>query len=252
MITTRLAAHAVIGLMLCTASTAVAAAPPRGGRDLAPLQRLADARYGPGHVNVTTDWYGCHAGESEPWLWQGEGIVARLVQDPGKGQNQVTLGWYRENGARPHFPCGGVLFDAKAHKNERATVGFPGATRLGFYCDPGAALDGGDDVDGRLLFTNRLFNPPAIAAPGAAPGAGDAVALIFDVSRWSQPGTWLVWFPSRAGDEDDERAAWSDDDDGHGDGDGNGGSGVALEVTILHATPALPSSFGGLKQRYRR
>jgi hypothetical protein len=251
MTTTRLAAHAVIGFLLCTASTAVAAAPPRGGRDHAPLQRLADARYGPGHVNVATDWYGCHAGESDPWLWQGEGIEARLVQNLGKGNQKVALGWYRETGARPHYPCGGVLFDGKARSGERTAVGFPGVTRLGFYFDPGADGHDASDPDARMLFTNRLFNPPVVVAPGAAPNAGDAQTLIFDVSPWSQPGTWLVWFPGRAGDEDDDHAAWSDDDD-HGDCGRDDGSGVALEVTILHATPALPSSFGGLKQRYRR
>ena len=251
MMTTRLAAYAAIGLTLFVASTAFASAPPRGGRDLAPLQRIADARYGPGQLNVSTDYYGCHPGEGDPWLWQGEGLEARLLQD-GEGHPKVTVGWYRETGARPRFPGDGVLFGARAHRGDRASVGFARSTRLGLYCNPGPDGTGSGDADGGMLFTNRLFNAPGGAAPGAAPLAGGDPTLIFDVSRWSQPATWLVWFPGRAGDVDDDHAASSDDEDDQGDCDHDRASGVALEITVLHATPAQSASFGELKQRYRK
>ncbi len=240
--------------MLCIASTAFAVAPPRGGRDLAPLQRIADARYGPGHVNVATDFYGLHAGENDPWIWQGEGIQARLLENDARGHRRATLGWYRETGTRPLYPGGGVLFGAKAREGDRAVVGLPGVTRLGFYYYPGTDRSVADDPNARMTFTNRLLNPSTDAGPGAAPiaGGGSSSALIFDVSPWSAPGTWLVWFASPTAAADDDGSDWGDDDGDSGGCGHDDASGLALEVTILHATPAVATSFGGLKQRYRK
>jgi hypothetical protein len=67
-------------------------------------------------------------------------------------------------------------------------------TRFGFYIDHQGGDEPADQGVSARYFTNRMLNDIGPQGRGAMhePHDGDVQALIFDVSRWLGPNTWLV------------------------------------------------------------
>jgi hypothetical protein len=120
---------------------------------------------------------------------------------------------------------------------------------------PGAGLDVHDRVRDRplgainapepeLFFTNRFYNDLGPDGSGAihVPYDGDVQALVFDISDYMGPNTWLVCF------EDVDSGANPGPCCSTTDNDFND---FVFEVTAFGATPAQPVSFGALKTKYR-
>src|SRR5262249_11516788 len=70
----------------------------------------------------------------------------------------------------------------------------PSVTRFGFYVRHQGGDDTTDEGVSYLYYTNRMLNDAGPNGRGAihTPWDGDEQALIFDVSRWMGPNTWLV------------------------------------------------------------
>lgn len=207
------------------------------------LQNIVDAYLGvPGAINVQTDFVGAHAGDVDPWFWVGNSFPALLISEVAGNANTNVLGWYEETGAKPVIDGvgDGVVFTGGQGGNDDVLIVFPGAmTRFGFYLDPTP----GDPADHPRFFTNRYLNDIGPAGAGAihAPWDGDVQALVFDVSPWKGPDTWLVCFE----DIDAGRAitpCCTGTDDDYND--------LVFQVSALGATPVRTLTFGQLKARF--
>jgi hypothetical protein len=257
------------------------------GRDVRKLQDLVDRRYGRNHIDVTKDYIGARGGDLDPWFWVGDRIGAVWVKVLRRNADDDVVGWYQESGSQAQMADGGgVLFTGAVRPHEEAVVTLPGfRTRFGFYVDaivptqrhPVSGPRSGGVTRTQRFFTNRMLNDCGLNGEGAihAPFDGDVQALMYDVSRWAGPGTWLVCFEDRDtggslvesedGDEDGARktegATFGKPKEDDGDNDGHGherpaGSDndfydVVFEVRADGATPAHAVSFGGLKLIYR-
>jgi hypothetical protein len=207
------------------------------------LQSIVDAYLGtPGALNVQTDFVGAQAGDLDPWFWVGNSFPALMITEVAGNANTNTLGWYRETGVKPVLDGvdDGIVFTGSQGTNANVLVVFPSTmTRFGFYLDPQPSNPGPHQV----FFTNRFLNDIGPLGAGAIhnPTDGDVQALVFDVSRWKGPNTWLVCFE----DLDAGRAitpCCSGTDDDYND--------MVFQVTSLGATPARTLSFGELKTRF--
>jgi hypothetical protein len=260
---------------ICGATTASAAPVPVTFGDSRSLQKLVDRRYGKGRVDVTRDYIGARAGDIDPWFWVGDRVGAVRVKVVKRDTDLGPVGWYLENGTPAALPVGGgVLFAGLPRPREEALVLLPGArSRFGFYVDSPAA---GSILAAKRFYTDRLLNDCGPDGKGAIhpPLDGDVEALIFDVSRWAGPDTWLVCFedmdtggivtegtPDQNPDVGERRGNpkkkdIDDDDDGDDPDDNHVREGcdfddAVFEVRADGATLARIITFGGLKLLYR-
>jgi hypothetical protein len=216
------------------------------GKHVQRLQNLIDSRYGKGHIDVTRDYIGAHHGDPDPWIWTGRGFTAHLIRWVTHDGQRATVGWYEETGVRPWVHHSNIIFDEDSHSGSTESVSIGRTTRFGFY------LRQDDDIEPPLLFTNRTFNEADDVDGGHTPNDGTPEALVYDVSPWSQPSTWVVCFRDASSDGEDEnrdRAMLS-----HDSGDDESGSefdDVVFEVSAHDVTPVHPTSFGSLKAKYR-
>ena len=260
-------------LLLClgaiTGAPAAGSAPisVRFGRDIWKLQDLVDRRYGKDQIDVTRDFIGASGGDIDPWFWVGSAGGAVRVRMLACNADRDIVGWYEESGDQARLPDdGGVLYSGVVGPEEETVVPLPGfRIRFGFYVDAGAS-EGGP----KRFYTNRRFNDRGPDGTGAihAPFDGDIQALMFDVSRWTEPNTWLVCFDDRDTGGD---VAYGEGPDGRRkigakcrtpreESDSPAGGArmsdnefcdVVFEVRAEGATPARSVSFGGLKLLYR-
>ncbi len=246
----RLAVPAAVLVLLCAATPAGARFDVNFGKHVQRLQNLINSRYGKGHVDVTQDYIGARAGDPDPWMWSGRGFTVRLIRGVTREGQRATVGWYEETGVRPQVHGSSVVFDDDSHDGSSASVCFGHSARFGFYLRQD---DGADS--GLTLFTNRGLNPFEDLDAGHGPGGGTPAALVFDVSRWSLPSTWVVCFRDAAGDEDDnadsDRAISGHDGESGDDGNGSEFDDVVFEVSAHDVTPVRSISFGTLKAKYR-
>lgn len=234
--------------MLVTPAHAVAPVPvPFGTTWDAPtqtLQNIVDNYLGvPGAINVQTDFVGAHAGDVDPWFWVGNSFPALLVSEVAGNAGTNTLGWYRETGAKPVIDGfdDGIVFTGTQSASASSIIVFPSTmTRFGFYLDPKPGLR----TPHQLFFTNRFFNDLGPNGTGAihAPFDGDVQAIVFDVSQWKGPNTWLVCFEDLDAGLPIAAKCCTGTDDDYND--------MVFEVTALGATPASTLSFGQLKARF--
>jgi len=195
-------AWAALALLLA-AAPAFASAPvpivigPSRDGSLQDLQKKVDHLLGPGRLNVHTDFIGAHAGDPDPWFWVNGGSHLVSVKLIDRKSPHATVGWYTDLGGASETDAAhaGVVLEDWRLRGSRTTLHLPAAvTRFGFYIDH----QGGDDPTDQGLstryFTNRMLNDVGPQGRGAVhePRDGDVQALIFDVSRWMGPGTWLV------------------------------------------------------------
>jgi hypothetical protein len=246
---TRLAVPAAMLILLCAATPAGARFDVDFGKHVQRLQNLINSRYGKGHIDVTQDYIGAHEGDPDPWTWGGRGFTVRLIRRVTQEGQRSTVGWYEETGVRPVMPAASIVFDESSHSGSSASVSFGRTARFGFYLQQGGCAE-----PGLTLFTNRAFNPFDDADAGHTPGAGTPAALVFDVSRWSLPSTWVVCFRDAGNSAEDENGDSDRATLSHDGGDGENGSefdDLVFEVSANDVTPVRPISFGALKAKYR-
>jgi hypothetical protein len=207
------------------------------------LQHIVDNYIGvPGAIDVQADFVGAHAGDLDPWFWVGSNFPALMISEVAGNANTNTLGWYKETLTPPVIDGvdDGIVFTGSQGANANVVVTFPlGTTKFGFFLDPSPTNHGPH----QRFFTNRFLNDIGPLGAGAihAPFDGDVQALVFDVSRWKGPNTWLVCFE----DLDSGRAitpCCSGTDDDYND--------MVFQVSALGATPAQTLTFGELKVRF--
>jgi len=210
------------------------------------LQSIIDTRYGPGHINVVADNLCAHAVDIDPWFWVGDHFTAYMVKEVAGNATRNTLCWYEENGVKPTFPGGGIVFDGPSGAGASAVIAFSRPMmKFGFMLDPNGALGTVNAPQGELFFTNRFYNDIGPNGTGALhePRDGDVQALVFDLSGCGEPNTWLVCF-----EDLDSGAMPGPQGSAQTDNDFND---MVFEVTALGATPVKTVSFGALKEQYR-
>lgn len=212
------------------------------------LQNIVDAYIGvPGVLNVHTDYVGAHVGDLDPWFWVGREIPALLITEVAGNANQNTIGWYKETGSKPVIDGvdDGLVFNGAQSSGANVLVTFPaGLTKFGFYMNPNGPLGAQNAPEPELFWTNRFYNDKGPAGTALhVPYDGDVQALVFDVSQWKGPNTWLVCF------EDVDSGAPVTSCCSGTDNDFND---LVFQVTALGATPAKSLTFGQLKTRYSR
>jgi len=219
------------------------------------LQHIVDALYGPGAINVKTDYIGAHPGDLDPWFWVGDRFPAMMITEVAGNKNRNTLGWYVETGTNYPSPPpvlyndnlhDGTVFDGPASAGASTVITLPHPmTKFGFYMNPNGPLDAPNAPEPEKFWTNRFYNDIGPDGSGAVhpPTDGDVQALIFDLSSIvHQPNTYLVCF------EDTDSGAMpglpsnSQTDDDYND--------MVFEVCALGATPVQSLTFGDLKVRY--
>jgi hypothetical protein len=212
------------------------------------LQQVVDDIVGAGRINVFTDYIGARPGDLDPWFWVGNGISALLIRELAGNANHNVLGWYVETDGVPVIDGvgDGIVFDGHQGSGSIAVVQFDQPmTKFGFYMDPNGVHAAQNAPQPEKFFSNRLHNDvgPDGSAALHGPWDGDVQALVFDISRWTEPNTWLVCF------EDLDSGATPGPCCEGTDNDYND---MIFQVTAYGATPVKPLTFGGLKALYRR
>ena len=245
---TRLLALVVLIFLAAAACAHASARAVIGSSWLSPagrLQSLIDATYGPGSIQVQTDYLGARDGDPEVIVWNSVKATAFQVREISGTAHRPDFGWYLESGDGAPPPIDG-RDDGPLLKSggpPGATLGFGRRPRqIGFYL---RTADAGSGLGPRTFYSNRLYNdlgPGGVGALHEPFTGGDIQALVFDVSHWTRPNTWLVCF------EDHDSGAvpgpcCSGTDNDYAD--------YVFEVRAESTTGALAPSFGYLKALYR-
>jgi hypothetical protein len=246
-------AWAALALLL-TVAPAFALAPvpiligPSRDGSLQDLQKKVDHLLGPGRVDVHTDFIGAQPGDPDPWCWVNSGSHLVSVKLIDRKSPHATVGWYADLGGAPAMDAAhaGVVLEDWRLRGSRATLRLPATvTRFGFYIDHQGGDEPADQGVTARYFTNRKLNDVGPQGRGAVhePRDGDVQALIFDVSRWLGPNTWLVACEySDSGCEVGVSPDCSDNDF----------SDILFTVTAEGGpTPAASSTFGRVKALFR-
>lgn len=209
------------------------------------LQSLIDATYGPGLIHVSTDYLGARDGDPEVIVWNSVKWTTLQVREISGAAHRPDFGWYVETGSgSPPAIDGrddGPL--VKVGGPPDASLAFGRRPRqIGFYL---RSADAGSGLGPRTFFSNRMYNdlgPGGVGALHEPYTGGDIQALVFDVSPWTRPNTWLVCF------EDHDSGALPGP---CCDGTDNDYADYVFEVRAESTTGALAPSFGFLKALYR-
>jgi hypothetical protein len=210
------------------------------------LQSIIDATYGPGHVDVQNDYLGARPGDPDQIVWMISMAPIMQVREISGADLRANVGWYLEapDGQRPVIDGreDAPIFRHSVDSHATIVLQFGQRRRsVGFYLQ---TPDAGGGEGPRTLFTNRTFNDVGPGGAGALhepTGGGDIQALVFDVSPWTRPLTWLVCFESR--DSGAQPGPCCDATD-------NDYADYVFEVRAEATTPALAPSFGSLKALY--
>jgi hypothetical protein len=163
------------------------------------LQNILDAAYGAGNIDVVNDYIGKAGSDPDPFFWTGFSFNSLLIREVAGHANNNILGWYKETGGAPVIDGvdDGVVFNGPQSPGETTMISLgPGNTTFGFYLNPNGTGSATNAPEPELFFTNRLFNDLGPDGSGAVhtPTDGDVQALVFDVSAWTEPNTWVVCF----------------------------------------------------------
>jgi len=242
----------IAGLWIAAAAPALAGVPVVFGTSWdgpsGTLQSIIDARYGAGRLSCVADYLGAKAADPDPFYWVDAGFSALLIREIAGNADHNVVGWYAEpeNGSKPIIDGidDGVVFDGPASAGAISIVRFPSPHRnFGFYLNPNGPGDAINAPEPEVFYTNRRFNDIGPDGRGAlhVPVDGDVQAIIFDVSQWTQPNTWLVCFEDLDSGANPGSCCTTDNDFND----------FVFEVTAVAVTPTQPLSFGALKIRYR-
>lgn len=211
------------------------------------LQAIIDATYGAGRIDVHSDYLGARAGDPDRVVWQSSVWPVMQIREIAGAERRADFGWYVEADGE-HRPAIDGLEDGAVFKNERAgavatILKFRTRGRnIGFYLH---TPDAGSGQGPGTFYTNRSFNDVGPGGAGALHEpreGGDIQALVFDVSPWTRPNTWLVCFESRDSGAMPGTCCGTTDND-YAD--------YVFEVRADATTPNLAPSFGSLKALYR-
>ena len=211
------------------------------------LQNILDTRYGAGNINVTTDYIGHDAGDPDPFLWSGLSFNSILIREVAGHANNNTLGWYTDNGSAPVIDGvdDGIVFTGPQGQGEitMVTLG-PGNTPFGFYMNPNGLGSATNAPEPELFFTNRLYNDIGPDGSGAVhtPLNGDVQAIVFDVSPWTQPNTWVVCFEDLDSGPNPTPCCSQTDNDFND---------LVFEVTVARTVGVESIAMSALKRLYR-
>lgn len=211
------------------------------------LQSIVDAAYGAGRIDVHTDYLGRRSGDPDQVVWMSSVWPIMQVREIAGATLRPDFGWYIElgDGRRPVIDG---QDDGPVFKNEHAgptttLLQFRNRGRsVGFYL---RTDDAGSGQGPRTFFTNRSLNDVGPGGAGALhepTQGGDIQALIFDISAWTRPLTWLVCFESRDSGALPGPCCGTTDND-YAD--------YVFEVRAEATTPTLAPSFGSVKMLYR-
>lgn len=210
----------VLGAALLVSATATLAAAQfsitmGNSWDSVSLQEILDAEYGPGVINVATDYEGFLPGDADPGYWEDLGIDAIIVREIAGWQDRNIMGWYLETLSGPPSIDGsddGVIFTGPMSAGQTAVINFPnGLTRFGLYLNPNGTLDATNAPEPEMFFTNRAYHDLGPNGGGAihAPFDGDVQCLIFNISALRGRPAWVVaWEDIDSGSE--ITPSWSD------------------------------------------
>ena len=172
------------------------------------LQQILDTEYGPGTLDVTTDYEGAQCGDAQTPYWLDDAVDGWIIREVADFAPSNVLGWYAETLGGPPLIDGvddGVIFDGSGSEGETAFVGLPGPTRFGLYLNPNGRDDGTNAPEPEIFFTNRTYNDIGPDGSGAihAPDGGDPQALIFNITdlRDGVPTYVVAWEDIDSGSE---------------------------------------------------
>jgi hypothetical protein len=210
------------------------------------LQATLDARYGAGNINVLTDYIGHDAGDPDPFLWNDLQFDALLVREVSGNASNNLIGWYKETGSAPTIDGSddGVVFNGPASDGAVQVIFFAQTTPFGFYMNPNGTDGATNAPEPELFFTTRQYNDAGPSGAGAihSPIGGDVQALVFDVSAWTSPNTWVVCFEDLDSGADPSPCCATTDNDFND---------FVFEVHAVGSTPAVATSIGRIKAMYR-
>jgi hypothetical protein len=215
------------------------------------LQMILDQRYGPGVVNVATDYEGHNPGDADPAWWQDVRLNGLIVREIAGFSIRNTLGWYKETLAGRPVIDGiddGVVFEGTLGPGATAVVQFPGLTRFGFYLNPNGLLDGGLYApEPEMFFTNRFYNDRGTDGTAGThiPLDGDPQCLIFNVTDFygGVPTYVLAWEDLDYGAPFAANYLWNATDNDYND--------LVVEIQALSPVPVETQTWGAVKALFR-
>lgn len=213
------------------------------------LQEVLDAEYGPGAINVVTDYEGYLPGDGDPAWWQDRGLTSLLVREIAGFASANRLGWYVEDlvGAPVIDGIGdGVIFDGPVVAGSEVLLEFPQDTRFGLYLNPNGSSSSYNAPEPEHFFTNRFYNDIGPDGSGAlhAPLDGDVQALIFNIShlRGGVPTYVVAWEDVDSGATVTESWSTTGTDNDYND--------LVVEISAFSPVKAESSTWGELKSRF--
>jgi len=211
------------------------------------LQAIVDAHYGPGNIQVTTDYIGADATDPQTIIWNGDGFRSYLIEEIAGYANENLLGWTIDDGSQPIIDGvnDGIVFTGPTGPGHTTLVNIgDGMRNFGFYMNPRGPRDSRNAPEPELFFTNRHYNDlgPDGTVALHAPFDGDVQALVFDISAFTSPRTWLVCF------EDFDSGAMPGPCCETTDNDFND---LVFQVTVDGVLPVQAATFGRIKALYR-
>ena len=221
--------------------------------DNVPLQTVLDTEYGPGVINVATDYEGNNPGDGDPAYWLDSAMDGLIIREIAGFSNRNTMGWYAEDLSGPPAIDGiddGVVFSGPLGQGATVAVNFPGGlTQFGFYLNPNGTLDGGGNApEPELFFTNRFYNDLGASGGGSphAPFDGDPQCLVFNISHLNNgiPTFVLAWEDLDYGSPITPSYNWSSTDNDYQD--------LVVEIQALSPVPAESETWGGVKALFSR
>jgi hypothetical protein len=197
---------------------------------------------------VRTGYIGARAGDPDPWIWStvpGKGVVLTLL---AKKHPRGSVGWYHEQGGVPAIDGAGdgLVLERSRLRAAPTTLKLPASVKqFGLYVE---REPGSTDIDGdggaAMFFSNRMLNDAGPHGAGAlrAPTGGDMQMLVYDISRFSGPDTWLVAC------EYSDAGAVIGTEDGQSDNDY---SDIVFTISGVGVTATRSTTFGRLKALFR-
>ena len=212
------------------------------------LQNIMDAAYGAGAVNCATDYLGAHAGDPDPFYWNGTGFSTLLVREIAGNRDTNALGWYLETGAQPTIVGidDGIVFAGPMADGATAIINLSSTNvPFGFFMNPNGNGGATNAPEPEKFFTNRHWNdigPNGVGPAPHAPFDGDVQAIVFDVSRFRGPNTWCVCFEDLDSGANPGPCCQTTDNDFND---------MVFEVTVLGPLPVKAMTFSQIKALYR-